>query len=279
MTEADVPAVMDVAARAFDFDLEAAERERPGARDRWRRRISHLLETDPEGAFVADTNGTVVGVSQAMIREGLWVLSLLTVDPARQSDGAGRALMRAALEYGPASAPGLIVSSNDPRALRLYARSGFRLLPALHASGTVRTDLQWPADPDVIEVGPDGITDLEPLAREVRGAPWTAELPYAMTLGAKLFRLGDRGFTVATRDHGVWMLAARDEQAAQALLWRAIEYAAGSGQARVRWLTADQQWGIDVVLEAGLSIQADGAICARGNPGTLAPFIPTAPFA
>jgi hypothetical protein len=47
----------------------------------------------------------------------------------------------------------------------------------------------------------------------------------------------------------------------------------------VRWLTAEQQWAIDVCLRAGLSLRAYGAVCVRGRPGTMRPFVPTAPFA
>ena len=40
-----------------------------------------------------------------------------------------------------------------------------------------------------------------------------------------------------------------------------------------------QQWAIRVVLEAGLSLQAYGALCVRGRTGTLHPFIPSGAFA
>ncbi len=42
------------------------------------------------GAFVAEREGVIVGAAQAFQRERLWVLALLVVDPAQQSDGAGR---------------------------------------------------------------------------------------------------------------------------------------------------------------------------------------------
>ena len=49
--------------------------------------------------------------------------------------------------------------------------------------------------------------------------------------------------------------------------------------ARVRWITAAQQWAIEVLARAGLRLTAYGALCVRGMPGPLAPFLPSAPFA
>jgi GNAT superfamily N-acetyltransferase len=128
--------------------LESAE-----ATARWRRRLAHPFETDPGGSFVALEDGRIVGIAQAIQRERLWVLSTLAVDPRAQSAGVGRALLERALDYG-APAHGLIVSSNDARALRLYAQAGFTLLPTFHAHGPLRRDAS-PAPPDGLrELGP-----------------------------------------------------------------------------------------------------------------------------
>src|SRR5690242_463654 len=98
----------DVSAAAFEFDISD-----PALGDRWRGRLAHTLRTDPEGCFVAEQDGRVVGVAQAMVRERLWCLSLITVDPGVQSGGVGRALMDATLEYGREETDsGLIVASD-----------------------------------------------------------------------------------------------------------------------------------------------------------------------
>ena len=81
---------------------------------------------------MAEAGGDVIGAAQAIQRERLWCLSLLAVQPGGQSAGAGRALMKAALTYGD-STHGMIPSSNDPRALRLYRLAGFTLLPTFEA--------------------------------------------------------------------------------------------------------------------------------------------------
>ncbi|MBV8219054.1 MAG: hypothetical protein JO325_11365 [Solirubrobacterales bacterium] len=84
---------------------------------------------------------------------------------------------------------GLIVSSNDPRALRLYARAGFALQPTLAAEGEVDRRALPSAHPGIREDD-----DLE-------------------------------------------------------------------------------------ALQARLQLTAYGALCVRGTPGTLYPFLPSAPFA
>jgi GNAT superfamily N-acetyltransferase len=130
-------------------------------------RIGHLLETDAGGAWVADRDGEIVGCSLALIREGVWGLSLLVVRPDAQSGGVGRELLARAHEYGDGARGWVVLASRDPRALRSYARLGMHLHPALAARGRPRRM----APPD--EVRPGTLDDLPLTAdvdRAVRGA-------------------------------------------------------------------------------------------------------------
>jgi predicted N-acetyltransferase YhbS len=274
MEPADIPAAVSASAAAFEFEL--TER---GAEERWVERIEHPLATDPEGAFVAERGGAVVGVAEAIRRERLWCLSLLAVRPGMQGAGAGRALLERAISYRDRTDCGLIVSSNDHRALRLYARAGFALRPTFEAIGPLdRRALPRP-DPAVCERGSADLEALEAISREVRGAPHTPELELALRSGVQLLRLGDRGFALAQAGVGVWVLVARDEPAAVALLWSALELGGDSDRAGVRWITGEQEWAIDVVVAAGLRLGAHGALCVSGQPGPLRPFIPSGAFA
>jgi GNAT superfamily N-acetyltransferase len=263
-----------VGAAAFGFEL--SEPERAG---RWRSRLAHGLSTDPDGCFVAEHEGRIVGAAQALLRERLWILSLLVVDPDAQSTGAGRELLRRTLELAAPGSPGLIVSSNDPRALRLYGRLGFSLRPSFTAEGVVDRSALPAPDPAVHGAGEDDLDDLAAISREVRGAPHTQELRYAIGRGAQLLRLGDRGYVVALPPHGIWMLAARDDEAARTLLWSGLAAAATTEPVRVGWITGVQDWAVDVILRAGLRLSAYGALGVRGEVGPLRPYLPTAPFA
>jgi ribosomal protein S18 acetylase RimI-like enzyme len=271
---ADLPDVARVGAAAFGFEIADA-----AAGERWRARIEHPFLTDPDGGVVAVADGRVVGAAHALVRERLWVLSLLVVDPSTQSAGAGRDLLAAALRYGAAQTDcGIVISSNDARALRLYARAGFALLPSFEAAGTVDRRV-LPSRAAAVREGGD-LEDLAATSREIRGAPHTLELEYALGRGGVLLSVPGRGFSVAMPGHAVWLLAARDADTARTLLWAALEAAGGDGERPLlRWITGAQQWALEVAVQAGLGLRAYGAIGVRGNPGPLAPYLPSPPFA
>lgn len=274
MCAEDIPASMTVSAQAFEFELADARTRRL-----WEMRVAHPLATDPRGAFVAELEGSIVGVAQALRRGELWVLTLLTVLPAAQGSGAGRALLEAALGHGGRTGPGLIVSSNDPRAMRLYARAGFALMPTLETRGSLDRRALPAADGRVREAGAGDVAALEAISLELRGGSHTPDLLLAIEQGALLLRVEDEGFAVAMPGHGVWMVAARERETARALLWHALALAGGGERPVVRWITADQDWAVEVLLRAGYGLTAYGALAVRGRPGPLRPYIPSGPFA
>ncbi len=164
MVPADLPVAAAVGAAGMNFRFEGEVEVRL-----WHERIGYLLAADPGGAFVAERDGRVIGVAQAMQREALWVLSFLAVDPEAQRSGAGRALISAALGYGDRT-HGLICSSDHPAALRLYATAGFSLRPALRTVGLVD---RGALPPGSVRVRSGTTADLELVAgisRELRGA-------------------------------------------------------------------------------------------------------------
>ncbi len=272
MDAGDLAAATVVMADAFSIDIHTPELEHG-----LQQRVAHVLDTDPAGCFVAARDRRIVGVAQAFRREDLWVLSLLAVDPAIQSAGAGRGLLSQTLRYGGSVERGLIVSSNDPRALRLYAAHGFALNPTFDAEGELRRMALPRAHSGLREVLAGELDALAPVAREIRGAPHTPELGYLISRGGHVIAIGDRGFAGVLGDRGPWLLVARDEETATALLWAALERS--GDQVSVRCVTGDQAWAIDVMIRAGLRFSAHGALCVRGAPGTLHPFLPSMPFA
>src|SRR3954451_13592500 len=98
----DAPAVFDLAVRCF---TDLAERlglpdePPPGDPQVAYMRHHHLVRTDPGGCWVAEPGGEGVGAAEAIVREGLWGLSLLIVDPRAQSTGVGTALVRRAHDH------------------------------------------------------------------------------------------------------------------------------------------------------------------------------------
>ncbi|MGZ6827019.1 MAG: GNAT family N-acetyltransferase, partial [Mycobacteriales bacterium] len=218
----DVPAAADVTWAAFaDLDVRTghppAERT-PEAEERGRLRVAHLQRTDPGCAWVAEVDGEVVGCSVALVREGMWFLSLLMVRPGRQSGGLGRQLLEAALTTS--TDRSWITSTVDARALRRYQRAGFALHPTYTAHGPVDRALlpavggvragDWQRDGDLVDA----------VARATRGATVAPDLPYLDGLGLPLVVVDDaggRGFAVLRSTGQMWVAATTDDAARRLL--------------------------------------------------------------
>jgi GNAT superfamily N-acetyltransferase len=264
MTPADADALIDFMDEAWGVEDRSAQHLR----------IGHLIATDPGGAWTAtDEDGTVIGGALALRREDLWGLSLLIVRSDRRSGGHGRALMQAAVAYGEGTRGGIILSSQDPRAVRTYWRAGYRLLPAYGASGRVHTPppaasgvrlARWPEDRDLVDSA----------SRAVRGAAHGPDIDIQLEQGRELLVHDGGGFLTRTGTR-VHMLAAGDERAARELLETALHDAES---AEVDFLDAAQDWAIDTVLQAGLELSFYGSTCVRGDVGPLRPYVPSGAY-
>jgi GNAT superfamily N-acetyltransferase len=279
MTAADAEAVHDLKVRTFD-DLDRRYGRDPGPPADPAAgliRIRHLTETDPTGAWVAEAGGEVVGAALALVRDGLWGLSLLIVDPGHQSGGLGRALLQAALEAADGARGGLILASEDPRALRAYARAGFGLRPCVDAHGTIR---RAPAAPAAVRPGrwPDDRELVEAVGRHVRGAGHGRDIDAVLAAGRRLLVHDGGGFAITSGGGTVFLVAATTEDVAAELL-RAELAAAGEGApASADFISAGQDWAIEVLLEAGLDLRPSGATMVRGDVGPLRPYIPSGAY-
>lgn len=274
MQDGDIPQAAEVSAAAFELDITA-----PSVRRRWEERMRHSLRTDPAGSFVTQRGPTITGVAQAVIRDGIWILSVMAASPTLARGGEGRALMDAALDYYDGCRGGLIISSNDPRALRLYGSAGFALEPAFRASGAPDLSLMPESGGDVAPVAPEDFPRLAPISLAVRGAAHTLDLPAALARGGSVFALDDRGFVVTVPGRGVWAVAARDERAASTLLWHGLAQLGGDPRVEIGWISGAQRWALEVVLAARLSLSAYGGIALRGEIGPMYPYIPSPSFA
>jgi hypothetical protein len=225
---------------------------------------------------VAERDGAVAGVAMALLREGLWGLSLLVVDPGAQGHGAGRELLALAHAYGNGARGRAILSSSDPRAMRAYARLGLDLHPAVAATG-VPQDVAMPAD--VRPGGPDDLPLTEAVDRAVRGAAHGADVLAMLQGGHELFVVPERGYAML-RGTQVRLLAAFDDDGARTLLRGALARVAELGKtAHVEFLTARQQWAIDVCIEARLDLQADcGCVFTAGDVGPFSPYLPSGAY-
>ena len=279
MVEADVVAAqamsyeaMRRAGIAYAMPVPEATDE---SRTRGQARGRHGMVHDPETSLVAVQDGRVVGCALAERRGPLWFLALLAVDSAAQSQGIGHRLLDAATAS--LGELGLICASDDPKALRRYRLAGFDLLPCLEAKG--------PLDRSLIPV--TGVRDgsfeddrelVESIVTSLRGAPYGVDLEFAERFH-RLFvaeTSTGRGYVLATR-MGPAALGATDPQTAAALLWTALAETTDD-EPTVAWLTAGQQWAIDVALAARLALRPSGCLAVRGPLGPMTPYLPAGSY-
>jgi GNAT superfamily N-acetyltransferase len=108
----------------------------------------HLLSSDPDRCFVAEADGQVVGFSAAFVRDGVWFLAALFIDPDHQGGGIGRRLFELAAGDGP-SRRITITDAIQPVSNAMYARYGLvPTTPMLLFEGEPSIDV-----PPVLEPG------------------------------------------------------------------------------------------------------------------------------
>jgi GNAT superfamily N-acetyltransferase len=120
----------------------------------------HLQSTDPDRFVVATRPDAaapggerIVGFVSAIVRDGLWFLSMLFILPEEQGLGLGRSLLEAVLPpAGTGMALATCTDSVQPISNALYSMYGIvPRLPLLHLLGEVR-------HPDALAVLPAGVT-------------------------------------------------------------------------------------------------------------------------
>lgn len=242
-------------------------------------RVAHLQRTDPDGCWVADCDGRVVGAALGLIRERMWGLSLFVMAPELQGQGIGNRLYGPALAYGADARGGLILSSSHPAAIRRYARSpGFALVPTVGLAGIV--------DPTRVpatlrcragDLAADAET-IDAASRHVRGASHLRDLPVHLDRpGMTLLVIDGEGFACALEGSPT-LLAARSEAAAADLLWGAITSGVPGTTIAYDFVTAENGWAIRTGLTAGLAVTACGPLFVRGHVGPMAPYLPNGPY-
>jgi GNAT superfamily N-acetyltransferase len=244
----------------------------------WSRRARHFLRHDPDGCWVADVDGSVVAVALAVRREKLWALSAYFVHPDHQGAGIGTALLDAVLTYSQGCLRGIVISTGDPRAARRYRLAGFTLHPSIRIAGTVNRAALPVVDG--VREGNLGDRDLcDSVDRRVRGAAHGVDHEFMCAEHELLVcdTLTGSGYCFVDTSSSPVLLAATNRKLAQRLLWSALARSPEGGRVRVDYLTAAQEWAVDVCLAAGLSLRTEGYLCLR-HMRPPAPYLPSVAF-
>jgi GNAT superfamily N-acetyltransferase len=268
MTEADVEACDGVSGEAFhDVDLRRLRRDDPDPpprtdeeRARWRARTARFLTTDPEGCWVADDGGEVLGFATSLRRERVWILVTYAVRPGHQGRGIGKRVLSAAARYGDPCDRRMLSATDDPSALRRYWSAGFALHPQLAFRGEVDRSA-IPAVAGLRDGTAEDIEWIDDLDRAIRGGPHGPDHT-ALAETGRLVVASDRGgYAYATSDH-VPLLAARDVATAERLAWECL--AAATGVFHVRHVTSANRWAVDVAMRARLTMGTNGHLALQG---------------
>ncbi|MDJ1136488.1 GNAT family N-acetyltransferase [Streptomyces iconiensis] len=284
-TEEDAETVRQLATAAFgdSHALKGDAPPEPPSPERVARsheRIRHLARHDPGGSWIAeDPTGQPVGAAQSAIREGTWGLALLVVLPSAQGKGAGNALLQRALEHGRGCLRGLICCSRHPAAVRAYRRAGFEVHPTMRMRGRVdHARLPAPDGPAVAGTARDRDL-LDSVDRRVRGGAHGPDHDYLMRHCRLVVAddLAGSGYCYIHETGMVELLAATSRRLATRVLSAALLSLGDGVVAEVHDVTAGQQWAVDVALDAGLGVRAEGFLCVRGlRPPS--PYIPSGTF-
>jgi GNAT superfamily N-acetyltransferase len=276
MLEDDAEAALRLTMETFD-DLSRRRNEEPeppptsleSVLPRYRAFARH----DPGGSWVAEDEHGLAGCALAVKREGIWGLSLLVVRPGMQSAGIGSDLLRHAYDYAHDATGRIILSSPDARAVRAYSRLGLDLHPCFLAKGTPR-DVRPPEG--LREGTVDDIPFVEEVDRFARGGGRRSSIETLLEMRQTLLILPGRGYAFFG-EGALRTLGALDDKSAAEVLRGALSRVEGT--TTLGYLTAEQQWAVPVLLEAGLEVcGASGVAFLAGDVGGFRPYLPSGAF-
>jgi ribosomal protein S18 acetylase RimI-like enzyme len=233
--------------------------------ERWRRKIGHLLHTDPRGCFVAENSSGLLGAAVASRREMTWILSILAVRSDVQGRGVGRQLLEASLSLGVGCLRSMLVASDDPAALRRYRTAGFDLHPMLTAAGTVPRS----ALPVVERVRDGSLGDVElmdSVDRRVRDAAHGVDHQLLMSLHRLVVadRATGSGYAYVDTTGRPQLLAATNRRTAADLLWESLASSDPDVSMKIWGISGANQWVLDVATTCRLSLRPQNCLALRG---------------
>lgn len=230
-----------------------------------------FLQLNPDGCYVAERDGRVVGTVATIIYEGrlAWV-GMVLVDPALRGQGIGTALLRQAIAHLDARRIPCIRLDATPQGRPLYERLGFKAEYETDRYALRRTACQAVASSRESE-DLDAIVAMD---REAFGADRSDLLRSVADAApefAMLARQGERleGYALGRRgslaDHlGPWM--ARNERAARAVLESFLDRS-GRDMMFVDVLR-DNRWARTLLNEKGFEFARPLTRMYRGENGS-----------
>lgn len=167
------------------------------------------LAEEPEGFFVAEDAGNIIGAAFSWVRGHLWFLSHLFILPPYQGSGIGRTMLELTLQHGitaGSTVRAVITMAFNPVSIALYMKAGMNPVENIYlmrSTGTHRTLSGTDTAIERQDVHQWRHEDIDALDMEVFGI--SRHLHHRYLLGREdvscsLFRVGGRA--VAYAYHG-----------------------------------------------------------------------------
>jgi ribosomal protein S18 acetylase RimI-like enzyme len=118
------------------------------------------LQEEPDGFFVAEDAGKIVGATISWVRGRLWFLSHLFILPEHQDKGVGKALLSKTLEYGErrkSDIHGVITMAFNPASIALYMKYGMYPVEDIYLL-TLEADKAWQIPESLPGTSSEGIS-------------------------------------------------------------------------------------------------------------------------
>jgi ribosomal protein S18 acetylase RimI-like enzyme len=90
--------------------------------------LDRIVKANADPAILPDVDALFEQMAHYHPTEAHWYLPLIGIDPARQNQGIGSALMRHALDRCDRDGVAAYLESSNPRNIPLYLRHGFEIL-------------------------------------------------------------------------------------------------------------------------------------------------------
>jgi ribosomal protein S18 acetylase RimI-like enzyme len=249
------------------------------------------LTEDPDGLWVAEHGGKIVGFGFSWMTERFWFLSQLFVRPETQAKGIGQALLSKTLlqaESNEATNRALITPAYNIASTGLYLNNGlypreplYRMAASAQAAARNLADAGYEGTP--IAPWPDSRECLAEIDEALLGFRRDMHHRFLLAGGAeRAVRIGRAGraagYAYLSADGHVGPLAIAPEADAKAVVTTALRCALEGGPSRVSMIVPGRADGVmQTVLALGFLIEEPYVLMASRPFGDWGNYLPRTP--
>jgi ribosomal protein S18 acetylase RimI-like enzyme len=250
---------------------------------------SFSLKDDPDGLWVAEDSGQMVGFAFSWVCDDLWFLAQLFISPQRQSQGVGHALISRTLQHAHksgAKTKALITFTFNRASQSLYIRHGIFPQFPVYFFGAPREDLRLPGErlqSAPLSASAAHLRELDAIDAAVLGVSRAKHHRYllaaAATEGLLFYAHSGNciGYAYVVDGH-VGPLAVSKRESIGAALATALASGADAGAARVSaFIPGECHAGLSLAIAGGMRITFPMLLMADRDFGDWSRYMPRNP--